>query len=498
MDGVIGVCLGRGNPARVFGLLRPSGHADNRVVVRKSAYKRFWEARFRTKRGAIVAIVLLQAVVLGLGWIVTFRQVRHATAEAVQDIVLDENVRVSEWLVGQLAEGVDGPLEYGSENWSMVQERVERLQLPGDGFACLLDEEGKILCHPDLRRLPSLRGDVLGHMSLTTDDDEGDLMLGSAPRAETVVGQLRFFLGGTHFVATRYVPELGARLVVHQPEAGLVSLSSKATFVVGVVAGAAVLSVMGLTAMSTLWVMRRYDYALEEINRSLEDEVERRTHENLRARDALIMGLAKLADCRDSDTGLHLERISRYSCLLAERLADIRPEIDEAWIDRLRLASSLHDIGKVGVPDELLLKPGRFTPDEHRRMQAHTTIGADTLIAIRRELGDDDLLDMSICIALEHHERWDGTGYPLGIAGERIALEARIVALVDVYDALTSWRVYKAAMSHEEAVAIITESSGSHFDPVIVGVFRSIEHEFDAVRMDMHGDAPSCPVVLAA
>ena len=464
----------------------------------KSVYRRLCAARIRTKRGAIIAIVLLQAVVLGVGWLVTFRQVRHATAVAVQDIVLAENAQVAGWLAEQLADGINSPIEFGSENWAEVQARVEKLQLPGDGFACLLDEHGKILCHPELRKYPSLRDEVLGHMSLTTADDEPDLMLGEAPRAETVVGQLRFFLGGTHFIATRYVPELGARLVVHQPESGLVSLSSKATFLVGIVAGAAVLSVMGLTALSTLWVMRRYDYVLEDINRSLEDEVERRTHENLRARDALIMGLAKLADCRDNDTGLHLERISRYSCLLAERLADFHPEIDEAWIDRLRLASSLHDIGKVGVPDELLLKPGRFTPDEHRRMQSHTTIGADTLIAIRRELGDDDLLDMSICIALEHHERWDGTGYPLGIEGEKIALEARIVALVDVYDALTSWRVYKAAMSHDEAVAIIVESAGSHFDPVIVGVFRSIEHEFDAVRMEMHGDGPSCPVVLAA
>ena len=452
----------------------------------RSAYKRFRDARFQTKRGAIVAIVSLQAVVLGLGWVVTFRQVQNATADAVQEIVQDENTRVADWLSKQLSEGVEGPLAYGEENWRLVQDRVERLELPGNGFACLIGEDGKVLCHPELRRRPWLRDQVLGNTSLTTPDDEPNLLLGEAPRAETVAGQLWLVPGGRHFVATRYVPEFGARLVVHQPESGLVSLSSRATFVVGLMAGAAVLSVMGLTALSTLWVMRRHDYVLEGINRSLEGEVERRTQENLRARDALIMGLAKLADCRDSDTGLHLERISRYSCLLASSLSDIHSEIDEAWIDRLRLASSMHDIGKVGVPDELLLKPGRFTPDEHRRMQVHTTIGADTLIAIRNELGDDDLLDMSIRIALEHHERWDGMGYPRGIAGEGIALAARIVALVDVYDALTSWRVYKAAMSHEEAVAIIGESAGTHFDPVIVGVFLSIRDEIDRVRIEMH------------
>ncbi len=461
-------------------------------------YKRVREGRIRTKRGAIAAILLLQAVVLGVGWVVTFRQVRHATAEAVQGIVLSENVRVAGWLGEQLAEGINTTLEYQSEDWERVQERIENLRLPGEGFACLLDEEGMILCHPDLRSTPSVRKEVLGHMSLTIEAAGDDVMLGEAPRAEIIAGQLRFFPGGTHYVATRYIPELGARLVVHQPESGLVALSSRATFVVGVVATAAALMVMALTALSTLWVMRRYDHVLEGINKGLEEEVERRTHENLRARDALIMGLAKLADCRDNETGMHLERISRYSCLLAKNLAGAHSEITDAWIERLRLASSMHDIGKVGVPDELLLHPGRYTPEEHRRMQVHTTLGADTLIAIRSELGDDELLDMSIQIALEHHEKWDGSGYPRGLAGEQIALPARIVALVDVYDALISRRVYKAAMPHEKAIAIIAEGRGSHFDPEITDVFLSIESEFDTIRQQMHAGDNDVPLARAA
>ncbi len=451
-----------------------------------SARTQKWGGRIRTKRGAVAAILGLQAVVLALGWFLTFSQVRHATANAVQDLVLDENVRVADWFAMQLAEGIEGNIAYGSPEWERVQQRVEGLRLPGEGFACLLDAEGKILCHPDLRRDPSLRDQVLGNMSLAPADQSENLMLGAAPKAETVAGRLRFFLGGTHFVATRYIPELGARLVVHQPESGLVALSSRATWVVGLVAVSAAFSVMALTGLSTLWVMRRYDNELERINRGLEDEVERRTIENTRARDGLIMGLAKLADCRDNETGMHLERISEYSGMLAGELASGMAEIDEGWIERLRVGSSLHDIGKVGLPDEILLKPGRLTEDEFRRMQAHTTIGADTLLAIRSQFGDDELLDMSIQIALEHHERWDGSGYPMGLAGGQIALAARIVALADVYDALTSRRVYKPAFGHAEARRIIVEGRGTHFDPVVVDAFLKIESAFEDIRARLH------------
>jgi len=461
------------------------------------AYQQLREGRIRTKRGAIATLLILQAVVLAAGWFFTFMQVKQATVNAVQDLVLDENVRVADWFAEQLAEGIEGSIEYGSPEWDRVQQRIEGLRLPGDGFACLLDADGRILCHPDLRRNPSLRDTVMGNMSLSSADRTENFMLSGAPRAETVAGRLRFFLGGTHFVATRYVSEIDARLVVHQPEAGLVALSSQATIVVGIVAGSVALSVVALTALSTLWVMRRYDNALERINKGLEEEVERRTQQNLVARDALIMGLAKLADCRDNETGLHLERISEYSSVLAHKLAETMPEIDEAWIDRLRVASSMHDIGKVGLPDEILLKPGKLTPDERRRMQTHTTIGADTLLAIRIELGEDELLDMSIRIALEHHEKWDGTGYPMGLSGEQIALSARIVALADVYDALTSRRVYKDAFSHEKAREIIIEGRGSHFDPSVVDGFLSIEREFDDIRTRLH-PAVVMPTIRAA
>ncbi len=202
----------------------------------------------------------------------------------------------------------------------------------------------------------------------------------------------------------------------------------------------------------------------------------------LEARNVLIFGLAKLAEYRDTDTGAHLERISAYAALLAEGLRGRVPQIDAGWIDTLRVASSMHDIGKVGIPDAVLLKPGRLTEDERRVIERHPGIGAETLRAIEQRHGEDPLLRMSDEIAIGHHERWDGSGYPRQNAGEKISLAARIVSVVDVYDALTSARVYKPALGHDEALRIIREGRGTQFDPMIVDVFLELADRFDEVR----------------
>jgi putative two-component system response regulator len=246
------------------------------------------------------------------------------------------------------------------------------------------------------------------------------------------------------------------------------------------VAGALVLA---LTTLGLSMLVRRYDDEVGATTRALEAEVAQRLKEAVSTRDALIFGLAKLADYRDTDTGKHLDRICEYSALLARTLQRRGAPISDPWIERLRLAASLHDIGKVGIPDDILLKPGRFTPDERRVMERHAAIGADTLIAIRARLGQDEFLDMGIDVALQHHEKWDGTGYPGGLAGEGIALSARIVALADFYDALTSRRVYKEAAGHEETRELIAENRGRHFDPAVADAFESVHEEFNAIRL---------------
>ncbi len=208
-------------------------------------------------------------------------------------------------------------------------------------------------------------------------------------------------------------------------------------------------------------------------------------------RDMMIFSLANLAESRDTETGMHLERMREYSRAIARELSK-RPKfesvIDAQFIDLLYLTSPLHDIGKVGIPDSVLLKPGKLTSEEFDIMKRHTLIGGATLQASADAYPEASFLQMALDIALKHHEKWDGSGYPFGLKGEEIPLSARIVALADVYDALTTKRVYKPAMSHEAAVQIIRESSGFHFDPDIVESFFAIETEIRQIQSSLDNE----------
>ena len=237
-------------------------------------------------------------------------------------------------------------------------------------------------------------------------------------------------------------------------------------------------------AVSALAILRRYDNRLLRKNDQLELMVERRSQSHIRARDAIIFGLAKLAEWRDDSTGSHLDRIRSYVISVAAQLGKSDPELDEEAVHMLGLTSSLHDIGKVGIPDSVLLKQGPLTPEEREVIEEHPLIGGNCLMAIKERLGQgDEFLRVACEIALSHHERWDGKGYPYGLQAEQIPRAARIVALADVYDALTSKRCYKDAFSHEEARKIIIEGSGSHFDPQVVQAFLECEHEFRAISL---------------
>ncbi len=208
--------------------------------------------------------------------------------------------------------------------------------------------------------------------------------------------------------------------------------------------------------------------------------------ELVRTRDAVIFGLAKLAESRDTDTGFHLERISAYSTRLAQALRRdprFRNQISTQFIRDIGVCSALHDIGKVGVEDAILLKPGALSPAERSRMQEHARIGAECLAQIERRLGQANFLETAREIALLHHEKWDGTGYPHGLAATAIPLSARIVAIADVYDALSVARCYKDPFPHDKCVEIIQAESGKHFDPSIVEIFLQVHSEFERIRM---------------
>ncbi len=199
-----------------------------------------------------------------------------------------------------------------------------------------------------------------------------------------------------------------------------------------------------------------------------------------------ILGFARLTEYRDRDTGKHLERIREYTRVLATGLARLPKYADYVsadYIEDLCLSSVLHDVGKVGIEDALLRKPGRLSPEEFEKVKDHARLGGEALKAVDQEIKRESFLTIGKEIAFSHHERWDGSGYPAGLTGENIPLSARIVALADVYDALTSRRSYKEALSHDEAARIITSERGTHFDPDIVDVFAESSEVFRSIQM---------------
>ncbi len=208
---------------------------------------------------------------------------------------------------------------------------------------------------------------------------------------------------------------------------------------------------------------------------------------SLQGRDVIIFSLAKLAESRDPETGAHLERIREYCRVLAQRLAQhdsFADQIDADYVETIYLTSPLHDIGKVGIPDHVLLKPGKLTDEEFEVMKRHAELGGATLDAAAKKHPNHNYLLMARDIAMTHHEKYDGSGYPNGLSGEAIPLCGRIVAVADAYDAITSKRVYKAAIAHDEAVRLIDKDRGRHFDPSIVDTFLSCVDEFDRIRQD--------------
>jgi putative two-component system response regulator len=234
--------------------------------------------------------------------------------------------------------------------------------------------------------------------------------------------------------------------------------------------------------------LRRLQVELRMHNLHLEDLVKEKVREISDSQLSTIIALSKLAESRDDETGQHIERTRTFCKVLAEKLREnprYKDSISDAFVENIYEASPLHDIGKVGIPDSILLKPDKLTPEEFEIMKTHTVIGARTLQSVRGKYPKNAFLNMGIAVAHFHHERWDGGGYPDGLAGEDIPLSARIMALADVYDALRSQRPYKAAFSHEKSFGMILEGAGSHFDPAIIDAFKAVGSEFAEIRRQM-------------
>lgn len=234
---------------------------------------------------------------------------------------------------------------------------------------------------------------------------------------------------------------------------------------------------MGKIAHYTNEMLSRLEKSYDEINLT---------------RDVAIVSLSALAESRDNETGAHILRTQEYVRALANQLKhrnSFREYLTQERIELLYKSAPLHDIGKVGIPDAILLKPGKLTDAEFEIMKTHAVIGAEALATAEKQMGSSSFLTLAREIALSHHEKWDGSGYPSGLIGGDIPLSGRLMALADVYDALISPRVYKPAFSHEKAKGIILQGKGTHFDPQIVEAFLECENEFMQIARNYQDNA---------
>ncbi|MDD4311164.1 MAG: HD domain-containing protein [Eubacteriales bacterium] len=239
--------------------------------------------------------------------------------------------------------------------------------------------------------------------------------------------------------------------------------------------------IRSLGTMQDITQIKRAEEKLERYSKHLEEMVADKVKEISESQMATIFALVKLAESRDDETGAHIERTASFCRLLAEKARQHSPYqamIDDEYIATIYRASPLHDIGKVGISDLILLKPGKLTPEEFAIMKTHVEIGYQTLMNIDKRFQNNAFVQMGLDITRYHHEKWDGSGYLFELKGEQIPLSARMMALADVYDALRSKRVYKAAFPHNYALEIIEEGRGKHFDPTLVDLFLKSNQEF--------------------
>lgn len=249
-----------------------------------------------------------------------------------------------------------------------------------------------------------------------------------------------------------------------------------------------------LARVRTHLQIKAWQTFLEDKSAWLQGEVNRQVNEVLHLQEASIRVMVSLAEFRDECTGNHVRRTQTYVRLLAEYLGKQdrdREFLTPRNIDQIAKAAPLHDIGKIAIPDHILLKPGRHTPEEFEIMKTHAVKGASMLARTRLEMGEGNLmLDFASQIARSHHERWDGSGYPDGLVAEAIPLAARLMAVADVYDALRSRRPYKKAFSHQEALPMLVEQGGRQFDPALIDAFLALEGEFCRISTQLADDTP--------
>ncbi len=430
----------------------------------------------------LALLIASQAACLGFGVAWATGWLWDAFAVVVDSYVVAEGKAEAHHIALEVRELKLTTTEPGTADWQKLQDLCESTRIPHDGFVCVMRRDnGAMLCHPNLQADPGLLRLFPGRALLINEQTSGPILNliedVETKRLPIITGKVDLD-GQVHAFTAFSLPHLNAILAVYQSDMAIdvfIASTIRPVMQIGYILTA---FVVGATAMITGFLLSRYEAGLAAANAKLEAQVEQRTRSLVRTRNAVTFGLAKLAESRDKDTGKHLERIRSYVSVLATEIARTNPEIERGFVADLAVASSLHDIGKVGIPDAVLLKPARLNATERKAIEMHTILGSECLAAIRKQLEEDDFLEVAEQIAATHHEHWDGSGYPKGLQGKEIPLVGRIVALADVYDALTTRRPYKHAVSHEEARDWIVSRYGQQFDPMIVEAFVAREKDF--------------------
>jgi putative two-component system response regulator len=462
--------------------------------------------RIKQRRLLVLLLIVSQLGCLGFGVVWATQWLHQTFDEFLSRNVASQGRAISYELAHRIGEEPIASIEPGTAGWSRLQQLCEQTDVPHKGFISVLRRDtGALLCHTRLNDDPSLLGTFPGRQPLVKGDAVASVIEAVHDAQDSgrllATGQIEFD-GNLYEMACLALPQLNAILAVQQSDAEIDHNAAELVLPLVEVGMVMVVAIVAASTVLTMFLVSRFESTLATLNSSLAKDVEQRTQSLVRTRNAVVFGLAKLSESKDKDTTGHLERLRLYVTFLASHMAKTNSEITHHYVANLAVASALHDVGKVGVPDAVLLKTGRLTPTERRAMQMHAELGGECLAAIQRQLGDDDFLQLGQQVAVAHHEQWDGSGYPHGLQGKEIPLAARIVSLADVYDALTSHRPYRPALSHAEAREWIVSHYGTQFDPEVVEAFVAREGDFARLSLTVPqpsaGDSPASIAEAAA
>jgi len=441
------------------------------------------------RRNIYLLILLAQMGFLGVGWCVHVSYQAAAVRQAAREKAWSELEGGTNELLAELGKLPRIDATAGTAEFERVTGLL-KAGCPHRGCALIVDPQWRVV----------VRGSNVGQAD-TERLRPGERASWTPVTASSgdATGPLRGMLAmpdGVHFALAYALKDQRGYVLFHRPVAEIEATCSALVRSLPVIGVTTFAWTCVLLCLATYLLLARFFAGVERKRTRSAGETLRQAQDLVRTRDAVIFGLAKLTDSRDPETGNHLERISAYSTVLASALRrhpKFRNQVTPGFVRLIGISSALHDIGKVGIEDSILRKPGPLTAAERARVEAHCTIGGECLREIERRLGSSNFLQMAREIAFAHHERWDGTGYPRGLAGEAISLAARIVAVADTYDALSSKRVYKAPLPHEECVAIMTREAGIRFEPEVMEVWVSVESKFRDIARHYANPVPPAP-----